>query len=483
MGLAPLAYRLFTHHLRHDPADPDWPDRDRFVLSGGHASMLLYSCLHLSGYALSIDDLKQFRQWDSITPGHPERGMTPGVEVTTGPLGQGFANAVGMAVAERLLAARFNQPGLEIVDHRTWCFCGEGDMMEGVSSEAASLAGRLHLGLGKLTVFFDANHVTLEGLAEVEFCENVAQRFDAYGWHVTTIANVNELELIDRAIAEAEAVTDRPSLVVAHSHIGYGSPQQDTAKAHGAALGEDSVAKTRQTLGWPHPPFEIPDAVYRRWRDQVAERAAGHAAWRERFARYRGSQPEQAAEFARVMSGRLPEAWRDVLPRFEPGTSVATRVSGGKVLAALGEKIPELVGGTGDVLSSTHTAIANSGDVNSGDWTGRNIHFGVREHAMGAICNGMAAHGGLRPFCSAFFTFKDYMVEPIRLAAEMGLPVIFVFTHDSIGLGEDGPTHQPVEQLASLRVDARPAPIPSGGCQRERPSLGPRPSPTAGQPP
>jgi transketolase len=452
MGLAPLAYRLFTRHLRHDPADPDWPDRDRFVLSGGHASMLLYATLHLSGYDLAIDDLKQFRQWGSRTPGHPERGVTPGVEVTTGPLGQGFANAVGMALAERMLAARFNRSGHDVVDHRTFAFCGEGDMMEGISSEAASLAGRLHLGLGKLTVFFDSNHITLEGAADVEFCENVAERFDAYGWHVAEVSNVNALAEIDRAIAAAEAEADRPSLVLVHSHIGYGSPVQDTAKAHGEPLGEDNVAKTRKTLNWPHPPFEIPDAVSSRWRDQVAERAATRTAWLERFERYRTDEPELAAEFERVMAGRLPGDWRDALPTFEPGSRVATRVSAGKALDAFGAKVPELVGGSADVITSTHTVISGSGDVNSGDWTGRNIHFGIREHAMGAICNGMAAHGGLRPFCSTFFSFRDYMLEPIRLAALMELPVVFVFTHDSIGLGEDGPTHQPIEHLAGLRA-------------------------------
>ena len=452
MGLAPLAYRLFTGHLRHDPAHPDWPDRDRFVLSGGHASMLLYASLHLSGYDLSIDDLKQFRQWGSRTPGHPERGMTPGVEVTTGPLGQGFANAVGMALAERMLAARFNRPGHEVVDHRTWAFCGEGDMMEGISSEAASLAGRLHLGLDKLTVFFDTNHVTLEGAADVEFCENVAERFDAYGWHVAEVSNVNVLAEIDQAIATATAETTKPSLVLVHSHIGYGSPVQDTAKAHGSPLGADNVARTRETLNWSHPPFEIPDAVYALWREQVATRAAARTSWLERFEPYRGDEPEQAAEFERAMAGRLPPGWRDAIPTFEPGSRVATRVSGGKALAAFGARIPELAGGSADVISSTHTVISNSGDINSGDWTGRNIHFGIREHAMGAICNGMAAHGGFRPFCSTFFSFRDYMLEPVRLAALMELPVVFVFTHDSIGLGEDGPTHQPIEHLAGLRA-------------------------------
>lgn len=452
MGLAPLAYRLYTRYLRHDPTDPNWPDRDRFVLSGGHASMLLYSSLHLSGYDLSMDDIKQFRQWGSRTPGHPEFGEAPGVEITTGPLGQGFANAVGMAMAERMLAARFNTPDAAIVDHRTWCFCGEGDMMEGISSEAASLAGRLHLGLGKLTVFFDSNHVTLEGMADVEFCENVAERFDAYGWHVGNVDNVNDLDAIDRAITEAEAETTRPSLITVHSHIGYGSPQQDTAAAHGAALGEESVAKTRERLGWAHPPFEIPGAVYAHWRDQVKERAAARAAWQDAFAQYRADQSDRATEFERVMAGQLPDGWRDAMPTFEPGKSVATRVSGGQALNAFGAVVPELVGGSADVTPSTHTVITNSDDINCGDWAGRNIHFGIREQAMGAICNGMAAHGGLRPFCSTFFSFKDYMAEPVRLAAMMGLPVVFVFTHDSIGLGEDGPTHQPIEQLAGLRA-------------------------------
>ncbi|MGH6896292.1 MAG: transketolase [Geminicoccaceae bacterium] len=452
MGLAPLAYRLFTGHLRHDPAHPDWPDRDRFVLSGGHASMLLYASLHLCGYDLSIDDIKQFRQWGSRTPGHPERGVTPGVEVTTGPLGQGFANAVGMALAERMLAARCNRPGLEVVDHRTFAFCGEGDMMEGISSEAASLAGRLHLGLGKLTVFFDSNHVTLEGAADVEFAENVAERFAAYGWHVAEVSNANALVEIDQAIAAAVAQTSRPSLVLVHSHIGYGSPVQDTAKAHGEPLGEENIARTRETLGWSHPPFEIPAAVYDHWRSQVGERAAARASWLERFARYRADHPDQAAEFERMISGRLPEGWRDALPGFETGARIATRVSAGKALDAFGATVPELVGGSADVITSTHTVISGSGDVNCGDWTGRNIHFGIREHAMGAICNGMAAHGGFRPFCSTFFSFRDYMLEPIRLAALMELPVVFVFTHDSIGLGEDGPTHQPIEHLAGLRA-------------------------------
>ena len=473
MGLAPLAYRLFTHHLRHDPAATDWPDRDRFVLSGGHASMLLYASLHLSGYDLSIDDLKQFRQWESRTPGHPERGMTPGVEITTGPLGQGFVNAVGMALAEKMLAARFNRPGLDIVNHRTWAFCGEGDMMEGMTSEASSLAGRLHMALGKLTVFFDANHVTLEGQADEEFIENVAERFDAYGWHVAADRR-HQRPRCDRH-APSPAPSRRrtgPSLIIDHSHIGYGSPVQDTAKAHGSPLGEENVAKTRETLDWPYPPFEIPDAVYADWRGQVAERAKAHAAWRDLMARYSADNPTEAAEFERVMSGKLATGWRDALPVFQPGERIATRVSGGKALNAFAPVVPELAGGTADVLSSTHTAVIGSGDINQGDFTGRNIHFGIREHAMGAICNGMAAHGGIRPFCSTFMSFRDYMVEPIRLAALMGLPVIFVFTHDSIGLGEDGPTHQPDRASGQHAGDTETAGDPPGRRQRGGAGMG-----------
>jgi transketolase len=452
MGLAPLAYRLFTRHLRHDPESPNWPDRDRFVLSNGHASMLLYAALHLSGYDLSIDDIKEFRQWGSRTPGHPERGLTPGVEVSTGPLGQGFANGVGMALAERMLAARFNRPDLEIVDHRTWVLCSDGDLMEGISSEAASLAGRLGLGLSKLTVFYDANHITLEGSADVEFSENVGERFDAYGWHVCEINNVNDLAAIDGAVAAAVGERSRPSLIIVHSHIGYGSPLQDSAKAHGAPLGTDNAAATRATLSWQHPPFHVPEAVYQHWRGLAGERAAARISWVERFERYRSDEPDRAAEFERVMSGRLPDGWLDALPSFAPGSRIATRVSAGQALNAFAGAIPELVGGSADVTPSTHTVIKGSGDLNSGDWGGRNFHFGVREHAMGAICNGMAAHGGLRPFCSTFLVFSDYMRAAIRMASLMQLPVVFVCTHDSIGLGEDGPTHQPIEHLASLRA-------------------------------
>jgi transketolase len=453
MALAPLAYRLYTRYLRHDPAAPHWPDRDRFILSAGHACMLQYAALHLAGYDLTLEDLQRFRQWGSRTPGHPERDATPGVEINTGPLGQGFANGVGMAMAERMLAARFNRPGFDVVDHRTWVIAGDGDMMEGISSEAASFAGRIGLGLGKLTVFYDDNHISLEGAADVEFTENVGERFEAYGWHVTRVESVNDLDALDAAVAAADAETERPSLVIVRSNIGYGSPAQDTAKAHGAPLGEADVAATRTRLGWPYPPFTVPEAVYAHWHALVEERVGAHTQWEERYARYRDADPKMAAELERVMSGQLPDRWRDAeLPVFETGAKIATRKSAGAVLNAFADVIPELVGGAADVAPSTDTQLQKSGDVNSGDWNGRNIHFGVREHAMGAICNGMAAHGGFRPYCATFFSFYDYMREPVRLAAIMRLPVVFVFTHDSIGLGEDGPTHQPVEQLAGLRA-------------------------------
>jgi transketolase len=415
--------------------------------------MLQYAALHLSGYDLGIDDLKQFRQWESRTPGHPERGATPGVEINTGPLGQGFANGVGMALAERMLAARFNRPGHEIVGHDTWVIAGDGDMMEGISSEAASIAGRLGLGLGRLTVFYDDNHISLEGAADVEFTENVAARFDAYGWHVVQVPSVNDLDALDVAVNAARAEIERPSLVIVRSNIGYGSPVQDTAKAHGAPLGPENVAATRKTLDWPYEPFVIPDEVYEHWHSLVAERAAAHAEWNERWDAYKQAEPDSAAELARVMAGRLPDAWASAAtPTFEPGKPIATRKAGGSVLNSFAPVVPELVGGSADVAPSTDTQLVNYGDVNGGDWSGRNIHFGVREHAMGAMCNGMAAHGGLRPYCATFFSFYDYMREDVRLAALMQLPVVFVFTHDSIALGEDGPTHQPIEQLAGLRA-------------------------------
>ncbi len=450
MALAPLAYVLFTRHLRHDPTDPAWPDRDRFVLSNGHACMLLYASLHLSGYDLTIEDLKRFRQWGSRTPGHPERGVTPGVEINTGPLGQGVANAVGMAITERMLAARFNRPGQVIVDHRAWAIAGDGDMMEGVSSEAASLAGAL--GLGKLTVFYDDNHISIEGSTDVAFCEHVAGRFAAYGWHVATVGDVNDFAALERAIAEAKSITERPSLVVVRSHIGFGSPLQDNAKSHGSPLGPENVAATRRRLGWQYAPFEIPAEVYEHWRSYTASGRRARQDWLAAFGRYRSAEPVLAGEFERVLAGRLPAGWRSVLPSFEVGTRLATRQASGVVLNALASVVPELVGGAADLAPSTDTYLLGGGDVSRQHWSARNFHFGVREHAMGALLNGMAAHGGFQVFGATFFAFSDYMRPAIRLAALMRLPVTFVFTHDSIGLGEDGPTHQPIEHLASLRA-------------------------------
>jgi transketolase len=451
MALAPLVHRLFTEHLRHDPAAPDWQDRDRFVLSIGHASLLLYGALHLSGYGLTAQDLARFRQWGSATPGHPEREVTAGVDINTGPLGQGFANGVGFAVAERLHAARFDRPGRpSLVDHRTWVLAGDGDMMEGISSEAASLAG--HLGLGKLTVFYDDNGISLEGPTSLHFSEDVAARFAAYGWHVTRIPHVNDLSAIDRAIAEAVAETERPTLVVVHTHIGYGSPLQDTSQAHGAPLGPMSAQQARERLGWRFPPFEVPATVYAHVAERVGHRAAARTAWVARVEELRAEEPELVAEFERTVAGTLPAGWQDALPAFEPGTRVATRVASGRVLNALATVVPELVGGAADVGPSTETLLTAHADVSARTWGGRNLHFGVREAAMGAALNAMAAHRGLVVYGATFFVFSDYVRPAVRMAAIMQLPVVFVFTHDSIGLGEDGPTHQPVEHLASLRA-------------------------------
>jgi transketolase len=450
LDIAPVIYRLYTHHLRHDPADPGWFDRDRFVLSGGHASMVLYGALHLSGYDLGLDDLRSFRQLGSRCAGHPERGLAPGVEVTTGPLGQGFSNGAGMAIAERILAARFNREGFSVIDHQTVAECGDGDLMEGVSSEAASLAG--HLGLGKLTVIYDDNRVSLDGPTAWTFTEEVAARFLGYGWHVVRLFDIDDLAAVDVALGEAKAETERPSVVVVHSHIGIGTPIHDDHKAHGSPVGPQYAAVARELLRWPHPPFEIPEAVYATWRTQVAERARSRTEWLALVGRYREAYPELAAELDRVSAGRLPDGVPEELACFEPGQRISTRVAAGKALQALAGAVPEIVGGAADVQSSTETHLDAYGDVDRHEWGGRNLHFGVREHAMGAVVNGMAAHGGLRPFGATFFCFSDYMRPALRLSAVMGLPCVWVFTHDSIGLGEDGTTHQPVEQLASLRA-------------------------------
>jgi transketolase len=452
MGLAPVAYVLWTRFLNFDPESPGWPNRDRFVLSAGHASMLLYALLHLSGFDLPLDELKAFRQWGSRCPGHPERGLTPGVEVTTGPLGQGFANAVGMAIAERLLANRFNRPGHEVIDHYTYAICSDGDLMEGVASEAASLAGSLPL--GKLIALYDDNHITIEGSTELTFCEQVSKRFEAYGWHVLSVSDANELDDVERAVDAARAETHRPSLIIVQSVIGYGAPHKaGTAAAHGAPLGADEVRAAKQNLGWPfEEPFTVPPPARAVFRDRGETGRQRHEDWRERFEAYRSEHADLAAELRRVLEGELPDGWLEAPPRFDRGDELATRSASGKVLNALAAKIPELVGGSADLAPSTDTYLDGYGDVSCADFSGRNFHFGVREHGMGSVLNGIAAHGGLRPFGGTFFVFSDYMRPAIRMASLMRLPVIFVFTHDSIGLGEDGPTHQPVEHLAALRA-------------------------------
>lgn len=452
MGMADAAYVLWTQFLKHNPADPAWADRDRFVLSAGHGSMLLYSLLHLTGYDLPMEQIQQFRQWESLTPGHPEYGEAPGVETTTGPLGQGFANGVGMALAERLLAARFNQPGFEIVDHYTYAIVSDGDLMEGISHEAASVAG--HLGLGKLIYLYDDNHITIEGDTDLTFSEETVGRFEAYGWHVLAVDG-HDRAVVAEAIGGAQAERAKPSLIICRTHIAYGSPnKQDTAKAHGEPLGADEVRLTKEAMGWPaDAQFYIPEEALARFRVALDQGASTQGAWEERFARYAAAHPDLAAEWRRRVAGELPPDWEDALPSFGPSDGpVATRVIGGKVMNALAPVIPELVGGSADLHPSTKTYLGAFPAVRRGDYAGRNLHFGIREHAMGGILNGMALHGGLRPYGSTFLVFSDYMRPSVRLAALMGLPVIYVFTHDSIFVGEDGPTHEPVEQLASLRA-------------------------------
>jgi transketolase len=453
MALAPAAFVLWTRFLKHDPRRPDWPDRDRFVLSCGHASMLLYALLHLSGYDLPLDELKNFRQWGSRTPGHPERGHTPGVETTTGPLGQGVGNAVGMAIAERLLAERFNRPGLDVVDHRVWAFASDGDMMEGVASEAASLAG--HLRLGKLTLIYDDNRITIDGSTSLTFSEDVGLRFEAYGWHVVRVGgDGNDLQAIAAALEAARAETARPTLVILRTHIGDPAPtKRDTADAHGAPLGAEEVRRTKEIMGWPaEPAFYVPEPAYEAWRPAAEAGARAATAWRERLDRLRAEHPADAAEFARRLAGELPQGWERALPVIGPGTgALATRQASQQVLTALAAALPELAGGSADLAGSTGTQLKQAGTFGPAS-VGREIHWGIREHGMAAVLNGMAAHGGVRPFGSTFLIFTDYMKPAIRLAALMRLPVIYIGTHDSIGLGEDGPTHQPVEQLAMLRA-------------------------------
>jgi transketolase len=453
MALAPLGYTLFSRHLAHNPADPQWPDRDRFVLSCGHASMLLYSLLHLTGYDLELDELRNFRQLHARTPGHPENFVgTPGVETTTGPLGQGIGNAVGMAIAERILAQRFNQPGHTIVDHRTWVFASDGDMMEGVASEASSLAG--HLGLERLIVCYDDNGITIDGSTELSMTgEDVLARYRAYGWRTLSIEDANDIAEIDAVLKEAATPDGRPTLVRVPSVIGFGSPNKaGTAAAHGAPLGDDEITATKAALGWePEEPFTVPDSA-RAHADQRERGSALQSDWDRRFDEYRDAHPELADEFERLLDGELPDDWDADLPEFEAGTKQATRKSSGAVINALASRMPELVGGSADLASSNNTTIKDGGDLARGDFGGRNVNYGVREHAMGSIMNGMVLHKGVRPFGGTFLIFTDYLRPALRLACLAGLPVIYVMTHDSIGLGEDGPTHQPVEHLAALRA-------------------------------
>jgi transketolase len=454
LGAAPMAYVLWQNHLRHNPRNPRWPDRDRFVLSAGHGSMLLYSLLHLTGYDLKMDDLKAFRQWGSRTPGHPEFGLTPGVEATTGPLGQGSSNAVGMAIAERALAHRFNQEDLAIVDHFTYALVSDGDLMEGISAEAASLAG--HLRLGKLVYLYDSNDVTLDGPASLSFTtEDVEKRYQAYGWQVLRVKDGDrDLDAIEKAIVAARAETSRPSLIIVHTTIGYGSPnKQGKAAAHGSPLGAEEVALTKKALGWdPEAQFHLPEEALARFRAAVAKGEGLEGEWNERLKELEKRQPDLAAEWHRRFRGELPSGWDEKLPRFKAGEKLATREASGKVLNAIAGAVPELIGGDADLSSSTKTALEGMGSFDGRTGAGRNLHFGVREHAMGGIVNGIAYHGGLRGYCSTFFCFSDYMRPPVRLAALSHLPAIYVWSHDSIGVGEDGPTHQPVEHLMALRA-------------------------------
>ncbi len=454
MALAPLAYELWMNHLRYNPQNPNWFDRDRFVLSCGHASMLLYAVLHLSGYELPLDEIVRFRQWGSKTPGHPEFGLTPGVETTTGPLGQGFMNAVGMAMAEAHLATTFNRPGYSIVDHYTYVFMSDGDIMEGASHEAASLAG--HLGLGKLICVYDDNRITIDGETSLSYSDDVEKRFEGYNWHVQNLGDsAEDLPQISGALKQAKAETERPSLIVIRSHIGFGSPlYQDTARAHGAPLGNEEVEATKRNYGWPESEtFLVPDVVSAHMREGVSRGTALEENWNDRFAEYKSENPELAEQLQAALKGEPPADWESCLPIFEADDgALATRAASGKVLNEIATVIPWLIGGSADLAASNNSMIKKSGNFAKKDYANRNINWGIREHAMGAACSGMALHGGVRPYAATFFTFTDYARPAIRLAALMELPVIYVMTHDSIGLGEDGPTHQPIEHLASLRA-------------------------------
>ncbi len=452
MALAPLAYALYTRHLRHDPSTPHWADRDRFVLSVGHASMLLYGALHMSGYDLPLSEIKRFRQWHSLTPGHPEVHHTPGVETTTGPLGQGVANAVGFAVTESHLAATFNRPGHDIIDHYTYFVAGDGCLMEGISHEAASYAG--HFKLAKLIGFFDDNGITIDGSTDLTCSDNPGQRFAAYGWQVLHVDDVNDLAAIDAAIEAAKADTQRPTMIITKTHIGFGSPhKQDTAKAHGEPLGAAEIALTKTAYGWPSTePFFVPEAARAHWTERVATRAALHTEWKSKWAAYQAAHPELAAELLRRNAGTVTAALDSAFPVFDAKSgNVASRAASGVVINAIAAAAPELIGGSADLTGSNLTNVKGATYYGPTTPAGRNFHFGIREHAMGAIMNGMGLHGGIIPYGGTFLVFSDYMRPAIRLAALMGVQAIYVFTHDSIGLGEDGPTHQPVEHLTALR--------------------------------
>jgi transketolase len=452
MGCAAIAYTVWTRHLKHNPKNPSWPNRDRFILSGGHGCALLYSLLHLTGYDLPLDELKNFRQWGSKTPGHPEYGLTPGVEVTTGPLGQGFTNGVGMAIAEAHLAAEFNLPGSQIINHHVYAIVTDGDLMEGITSEAASLAG--HLKLGKLIYLYDDNRISIDGSTSITFTEDRAKRFTAYQWQVIRVEDGNNVEEVDAAITKAKA-DPRPSLIVCHTTIGFGLPtRQGTSKAHGEPPGEAELNGAKESLGWPlEPSFYIPDDVQVHFRKAMEIGQTWGAKWMSEVKEYKVANPEKGVELERRLQSKLPNGWQSSIPTFATDTKgMATRVASGKVINALADKIPELIGGSADLAPSTKTWIDGSPAFEPQTLGGRNFHFGVREHAMGGVVNGMAVHGGVIPFGATFLTFADYMREPIRLSAHSHYPSIWVFTHDSIGVGEDGPTHQPVEQLASLRA-------------------------------
>lgn len=453
MAMAPEGYVFWTRIMNYTPDDPLWPNRDRFVLSAGHGSMLLYNMLHLTGYDVSLDDLKNFRQLGSPTAGHPEYWALPGIETTTGPLGQGFTNGVGMALAAKHLAALFNKDGYPIIDNYIYAICSDGDIMEGISSEAASLAG--HLGLDNIIYIYDDNHISIEGNTRLAFDEDVPARFKAYGWHTQTVEDANDVDAVESAITKAQSVTGQPHLIAVRSHIAYGSPnKQDTAGAHGSPLGEDEVRLTKENLGWdPDKHFYIPEEVKSHFAEKVKERSRGYQEWKDMFKKYQNEYPELAAEFERRMAGEFPEGWENTLPQFDPADGkIATRKASGAVMQPLANAVPELIGGSADLAPSTKTLLDDSGDFGKDNYGNRNLHFGVREHAMGGILNGMSTFGGLRPYGATFLIFSDYMRPTLRLAAMMKLPNIYVYTHDSIGLGEDGPTHQPIEQLSSLRT-------------------------------